>query len=354
MTVSSPPAGLSITVFPFFRDDVKEIWKWYVERVDILGENGGVQTSLVPQQPNTLGDMVAATLLLWKDIKRVTTKRQQLEKNLRVAENQGLEQECETIAHFRNPIVRLEPSRLRNRPAECSYLAMVDKAIDQAWTPVISSSAPFEGRAKFSLQLNKSGVLSHIQLEWDSGNKEFDASARRAIDAVNNPLPAFPIEIQQEYIKMTYNFYITPAPSPPAGEQPMVTASSAKPPPPEIVQRIAKLPIPEVVSVESITHRLQSEAKSSSEKNRYLAMVEDTIDRQWVAPPLLTSSPLVILTFRIARSGDIADIQIQESSGHADYDAAAQRAVEAVSPLPPFPEDVKEEELKIQYRFIRD
>lgn len=141
---------------------------------------------------------------------------------------------------------------------------------------------------------------------------------------------------------------------------------SIKPPPSAIDQRIAKLSIPEVTSVESIKQRLQllevesaegpgsSASKPSEGKNRYLAMVEEKIDRQWVAPPLLASNPVVVLKFHISRSGKVSDIHIAESSGHAHYDSAAQRAVQAVNPLPAFPADVSDSFFDVKYRFIKD
>jgi TonB family protein len=141
---------------------------------------------------------------------------------------------------------------------------------------------------------------------------------------------------------------------------------STKLPPSELDQRIAKLSIPDVAPVESIKQRLQllevqatgnpgrSASKPSLGKNRYLAMVEDAIDGQWIAPPLLASTPLVIMKFRISRSGEISRIHIAESSGHAYYDSAAQRAVQAVNPLPPFPSDISESFFDVKYRFIKD
>ncbi len=83
-------------------------------------------------------------------------------------------------------------------------------------------------------------------------------------------------------------------------------------------------------------------------------MVEDRIDRNWVAPPLLASNPVVVLTFHIARSGKISRIRITESSGHAHYDSAAQRAVQTVHPLPPFPKDLSNSFLDVKYRFIKE
>jgi len=147
---------------------------------------------------------------------------------------------------------------------------------------------------------------------------------------------------------------------------PQLTKPPTKLPPSELDQRIAKLSIPDVAPVESIKQRLQllevqatgnpgrSASKPSPGKNRYLAMVEDEIDGQWVAPPLLASTPLVIMKFRISRSGEISRIHIAESSGHAYYDSAAQRAVQAVNPLPPFPSDISESFFDVQYRFIKD
>lgn len=147
---------------------------------------------------------------------------------------------------------------------------------------------------------------------------------------------------------------------------PQLIKPSTKPPPSELDQRIAKLSIPDVAPVESIKQRLQllevqatenpgqSASKPSPGKNKYLAMVEDAIDGQWVAPPLLSSTPLVIMKFRISRSGEISRIHIAESSGHAHYDSAAQRAVQAVNPLPPFPSDISDSFFDVQYRFNKE
>ena len=138
------------------------------------------------------------------------------------------------------------------------------------------------------------------------------------------------------------------------------------PPPSAIDQQIAKLSIPEVTPVESIKQRLKllevqasessggSTSKPSEGKNRYLAMVEKRIDQNWIAPPLLGSNPVVILAFHIARSGEISGIHIIESSGHAHYDSAAQRAVQAVNPLPSFSNDIPDLFFDVKYRFIKD
>ena len=149
--------------------------------------------------------------------------------------------------------------------------------------------------------------------------------------------------------------------------QPPSTKPTPVAPSPSVLdQRIAKLAIPEVVPVESIKQRLQllevpaagnpgeSTSKTSPGKNRYLAMVEDTIDRHWVAPPLLASNPVVVLNFKIARSGEISGIRITESSGHTHYDSSVKRAVQAVNPLPQFPSDISTSFLDVTFRFIKE
>jgi colicin import membrane protein len=156
----------------------------------------------------------------------------------------------------------------------------------------------------------------------------------------------------------------TPAPSLPKPSAAITTPFT--PPPSAIEQQIAKLSIPEVTPVESIKQRLQllevqstgspngSTAKLSPGKNRYLAMVEDRIDSHWVAPPLLASNPVVVVKFHISRSGEISQIHITEGSGHAHYDFSAQRAVQTVNPLPPFPADISDSFFDVTYRFIKD
>jgi TolA protein len=145
-------------------------------------------------------------------------------------------------------------------------------------------------------------------------------------------------------------------------------ASQATPPTPlksELDQQLAKLTIPNVAPVESVQQRLQriqiqsssgsgsSASRPSEGENRYLAMVEDAINQQWVAPPLTLINQIVVLKFRIAQSGEISQVLMDQSSGNDHYDLAALRAVQAVNPLPPFPSDLQKSFLDVSYRFIK-
>jgi TonB family protein len=147
---------------------------------------------------------------------------------------------------------------------------------------------------------------------------------------------------------------------------PQRTKPSPKLPPSELDQRIAKLSIPDVAPVESIKQRLQllevqtpgnpgrSASKSSPGKNKYLAMVQDTINANWIAPPLLATNPVVVMKFRISRSGEISRIFIEKSSGNGHYDSAVQRAVNVVNPLPPFPSDISDSFYDVTFRFKKE
>ncbi len=133
----------------------------------------------------------------------------------------------------------------------------------------------------------------------------------------------------------------------------------------EMDQRIAKLSIPDVTPVESIKNRLQllevqptsnsrnTGVQSSAGTNRYYGMIQDLIQDQWRSTPLVANAPLVVLKFRIVRSGEISQIRIDKSSGNGYYDSAAQRAVNAVNPLPPFPPDISDSFLDVRFQFIK-
>ena len=156
------------------------------------------------------------------------------------------------------------------------------------------------------------------------------------------------------------------SPDTPLSQEPVPSSSpSTKPVQPEIDQRIAKLSIPNVTPVESIKKRLQllevqptsksrnAASQSSAGTNHYYGMIQDLIQDQWRNTPLVADAPVVVLKFRIARSGEISQIRIDKSSGNGYYDSAARRAVNAVNPLPPFPPDISDSFLDVRFQFIK-
>jgi TonB family protein len=159
---------------------------------------------------------------------------------------------------------------------------------------------------------------------------------------------------------------LKPVPATPRSQQTMPDSSpSTKPVPSPIDQRIAKLSIPSVTPVESIKKRLQllevqptsnsgnAASQSSAGTNHYYGLIQDLIQDQWRNTPLVADAPLVVLKFRIARSGKISQIRVDKSSGNGYYDSAARRAVNAVNPLPPFPSDISDPFLDVRFQFIK-
>ena len=124
-------------------------------------------------------------------------------------------------------------------------------------------------------------------------------------------------------------------------------------------QNVIKLPKPPWKVEDSTT--VSEDSAVPSEKSsgaspgtiRYLEMVEDKIDHQWVAPPIAAKIPVAVVKFRISRSGEISQIHLDESSGNGYYDSAAERAVHAVNPLPPFPSDISDSFFEVRFRFIK-
>jgi TonB family protein len=57
------------------------------------------------------------------------------------------------------------------------------------------------------------------------------------------------------------------------------------------------------------------------------------------------------VSFRIQRSGQVTDVKVETSSGTSYYDRAAVRAVYAANPLPPLPNDYRNEQLGVHLRF---
>jgi TonB family protein len=87
--------------------------------------------------------------------------------------------------------------------------------------------------------------------------------------------------------------------------------------------------------------------------NRYLALVQSKISRQWVAPEVnLTGRSLqVVIKFRLDRSGVVSRVAIEKSSGNEYYDLAGTRAVLSANPLPPFPQDMSDTTVDAHFSF---
>jgi len=87
----------------------------------------------------------------------------------------------------------------------------------------------------------------------------------------------------------------------------------------------------------------------------YLNLVDWKIRENWfpVAGPV-SPQAVVVVRFRVLRSRQVRDIELEESSGNGSLDAAALRAVRLSQPLPPFPILFTEPYLDLRYRFVME
>jgi len=85
----------------------------------------------------------------------------------------------------------------------------------------------------------------------------------------------------------------------------------------------------------------------------YLGLVDYKISTNW--NPVATGGArdnAVVIRFRVLRSGNVRDVELETSSGDAGLDAAAMRAIRQSLPLPPFPNLLTEPFLNLRYRFV--
>ncbi len=87
----------------------------------------------------------------------------------------------------------------------------------------------------------------------------------------------------------------------------------------------------------------------------YLTLVDWKIQQNWV-PLGAAASPeiVVVVRFRVLRSGQVRDIELEAGSGNASLDASALRAIRQSLPLPPFPNLLTDPSLDLRYRFVME
>jgi protein TonB len=86
--------------------------------------------------------------------------------------------------------------------------------------------------------------------------------------------------------------------------------------------------------------RIVSLETQSSEYGPYLAEVKRRIERHWEIPPYARETGLtgkLVLVFSITADGDVAHLEVTESSGTSVLDDAAVQAVRVAAPYSRFP-----------------
>jgi TonB family protein len=87
----------------------------------------------------------------------------------------------------------------------------------------------------------------------------------------------------------------------------------------------------------------------------YLTLVDRKIQENW--HPVGTAplpEMVVVVRFRVLRSGQVRDLELESGAGLRSLDEAALRAVRQSLPLPPFPNLLAEPYLDLRYRFVME
>lgn len=87
-------------------------------------------------------------------------------------------------------------------PPKSPYLAMAQRRISREWYAP-ATNRPLETIVRFRIE--KSGNLSHVEIERSSGDEYFDLAAKRAVMS-SDPLPPFYPEVDDEYLNTHLRF----------------------------------------------------------------------------------------------------------------------------------------------------
>jgi colicin import membrane protein len=93
-------------------------------------------------------------------------------------------------------------------PGSNAYLALVERAINEKWTapPVDISGTALTVVIKF--RLFRTGTVSGVLIDRQSGNEYYDLAARRAVMSVEH-LPSFPPSITEPYYDIYFTFAVS-------------------------------------------------------------------------------------------------------------------------------------------------
>jgi TonB family protein len=81
----------------------------------------------------------------------------------------------------------------------------------------------------------------------------------------------------------------------------------------------------------------------------YIRIIHGKISERWDGNARDGLQPIAV--FDITRDGQVSRLKIERTSGNADYDRIALRAIADANPFPPLPEDFKEPTLRVRLGF---
>ncbi len=99
----------------------------------------------------------------------------------------------------------------------------------------------------------------------------------------------------------------------------------------------------------------QASAALAGELDKYIAAIKGKVRGNLVLPPDLKGNPEAEFEVTQLPSGDVLNVKLVKSSGHAAYDAATERAIRKSSPLPkPAHSELFARTLALKFRPLED
>lgn len=145
-----------------------------------------------------------------------------------------------------------------------------------------------------------------------------------------------------------------PVPKPDIAEKIEKKKPEPKPVAKEPPKRVEDDPIKDALRKEQIARELQRETVAQAAA-RDSAALADRTRQGWIAqiaakvrskvtvPPTLAGNPEAVFEVSLLPTMDVLSVKLIKSSGNSAYDEAAERAINAASPLPPPPPGVTPE-----------
>lgn len=86
--------------------------------------------------------------------------------------------------------------------------------------------------------------------------------------------------------------------------------------------------------------------------NQYVGLIVDKVQRNWIQPPSSRLGLFCMVQVRLIPGGDVASVQIVQSSGDAAFDRSVEAAVYRAAPLPIPPDPALADSFRtLQFRF---
>lgn len=84
----------------------------------------------------------------------------------------------------------------------------------------------------------------------------------------------------------------------------------------------------------------------------YYGIIGDKVQENWIYPQELKDNRIsVIVSIKIAKTGKLLDVSVEQSSGNQAFDDSLLKAVKKAAPFPPFPVDMEGSFLETGLRF---